>query len=85
MIYKVAIGLFTVFPPFCSVGKVAHNKRVCMEIRRQMSLTLLRLGGGGGLLMSAPNLISSQFQTILDNPSISYNFASNLSGNLVMW
>ena len=28
------------------------------------NLTLFRLGGGGGLLMPAPNLISSQFQTI---------------------
>ena len=25
-------------PPFCLVGKVAQNKRVCMEIRRQISL-----------------------------------------------
>ena len=47
-------------------------------------LTLFRLGGGG-LLMPAPTLISSQFLTIKNNPSISQDFSSNLSGNLVMW
>ena len=37
---------------------------------QKINLTLFSLGGRG-LLMPAPTLISSQFQTISDNPSIS--------------
>ena len=40
-------------------------------IKHLKYLTLFGLGEGGGLLMPAPTLNSSQFQTIYDNPFIS--------------